>query len=775
MDWAVRTAERKTRYIQGSARSILESLNKFNEVIGEGQDKISSICSASNEWLSNEMKSLKYIAEEEEDKARCDSSEGSIANETKLDDQKTPKREGNIITHATPISLPTDDADRGNNRSFSRKTDGEVELERKISNESSITKEASRDKTDRERNKTSLEETQTPRQLKATSGKEELKSSPWSPYKAERTFQVSDYNDRKIYATIISEENNSERQKLEKKELTQSSSESKMQTTDQSRAKPTITRENMNTIKGADDKTVLPLRDRSQRRSNMFVPLPNKDPLVVQPVSNNVLQSKTPIANKKHQDGYRLHSSIISQPNFSLSLPTAKGKTPKDSNRSNVFDRLSSISTKSFEKKSLSRSPIREGRVRRIGNSFADVTGSPIGRRSPKATGHSNQKIKETLKNIFDSQIPKLTQSSTPKSTINELPRAGMERVSEKRNSLIPKLSGRTMVSPSPDTMKTGRMGKGAASIVSSVSRNASPSHQDQKPLPEKNDIEEHLGNSNTVSLGQHETHEPVPNPKYSRSIKESGVLSGLMKSVEVIESNPDEKQSSRKRSIGYQFNKDEKSPTNLHKEKVRRTSHDRLTKFQLVPPAGSKDVKKKLDKRLSEVLRTQKEQEKRKQEQLRRKTQLDEDLKKRRTRQMHDGSDFSRINRLPQPSNSVSDNFFSNLTRNTLLYDLNSTDHREIIGHNGGEESAIGDQTLPDIDSDSECEEDKILATWAQAPYLQEQLLAQQDWNPEAIFGSIPPLHIDEVFQNSRLSKLKSRQSLARINVVETADTRKE
>ncbi|EPY53778.1 hypothetical protein SPOG_02988 [Schizosaccharomyces cryophilus OY26] len=71
----------------------------------------------------------------------------------------------------------------------------------------------------------------------------------------------------------------------------------------------------------------------------------------------------------------------------------------------------------------------------------------------------------------------------------------------------------------------------------------------------------------------------------------------------------------------------------------------------------------------------------------------------------------------------------------------------------------------LPDIDSDyldeSDDEEKKKkinLPSWAESPELQEQLKRQQKWDPDKIFGSIKPLHMDELFKSKDRSKLRFR-----------------
>lgn len=199
---------------------------------------------------------------------------------------------------------------------------------------------------------------------------------------------------------------------------------------------------------------------------------------------------------------------------------------------------------------------------------------------------------------------------------------------------------------------------------------------------------------------------------------------------------------STKKRSIP----RIEKSTTQKTDLKPPQESHqpprpDRLTRFQLLPSTESEktDLKEKMNKRLSEVIRTQ---QRRRNDQQKRKTHLDEDTKRR-----------TKIWNEKTPTTT--------LRTNTILHDLNSVDHRTIIGK---PHRSPGNQTLPEIQSDSDDDADSTLASWARSPYLQEQLYLQQNWDPKKIFGPIPPLHIDQIFPNSKPSKSK-QQPLTRKN----------
>ncbi|KAA8906680.1 hypothetical protein TRICI_005103 [Trichomonascus ciferrii] len=69
----------------------------------------------------------------------------------------------------------------------------------------------------------------------------------------------------------------------------------------------------------------------------------------------------------------------------------------------------------------------------------------------------------------------------------------------------------------------------------------------------------------------------------------------------------------------------------------------------------------------------------------------------------------------------------------------------------------------LPEIMSESEDDDDgNVLKDWASTPELRNMLMNQQKVDPDAIFGPIPPLHMEEVFKNSRLSRFRPRSSSA-------------
>ncbi|SCU95220.1 LANO_0E09670g1_1 [Lachancea nothofagi CBS 11611] len=741
MDWAVKSARKKTRFIQGGSRSIVESLNRFNEVLTEGQDAISAACLASTKWLDNEMLNMGFGAKQHIDLV---SSEKIDSNAKIALEESTPRKSSVAILHRTPESKSSVKKILSNPVNNSEGQEKLEDIAAEISAAETITKNHSGT----------------------------LKSSPWSPYKSERATlardiappQTSTKTAGSLELRLNSGNNTETYQNFGSRNESQNVSQSPLPT--QSHTAPLSISSEPTTIGKARGKQLTSvseavktdksfLRDRSQRRSNMFVPLPDKDPLILHSTTSTSFPPKGNSGTlKKPDDGY-------STKNLDLTVSNTHSATKSTRPTfNNVFDRLSSKSTRSFDNKASSRSPIRESKKMKPSRlSYRDITGSPKERKSPKVD-HTNRSIQETLKNIFDSQIPMLPQS---KKSHNDPESASIPPVSAtKRSSLIPKLSGRTAVSPNSTVGGLlGNFGHGASNnnFESSPSKKVtSSSYARTKRLNENhsttpsepfNDLN---ANHKKTRVSRHDSLNgelPIPNanPQKAKASQPDKQLNAVgRKRISLVDCVMEES--------------DDNMQGNSLKPKQ---AQDRLTKFQLPPLAGSEkqDVKKKLDKRLSEVMRSQKEHQKRHHEILKRKSNIEEDLKKRKSRIIQDCDIYKTTKSFYSGFDSAENNS-ANKPRNTILYDLNSTDHRQMI--NGAqEETNAGDTTLPDIDSDSDAEEKSILAPWAQSPFLQEQLLAQQNWDPEKIFGPIPPLHTDEIFQNSRLSKLKSRQSLSR------------
>ena len=116
---------------------------------------------------------------------------------------------------------------------------------------------------------------------------------------------------------------------------------------------------------------------RIQRRSNMFVPLPNKDPLVVQQESAvKITDENNTTSSFNHLRHRTVKTMAIKKPIASsnnISLNSTAGSTGGSRTGTSIFERLSSLPTKSFENKITSKVPSRK-----FSSSSIDITGSPL-------------------------------------------------------------------------------------------------------------------------------------------------------------------------------------------------------------------------------------------------------------------------------------------------------------------------------------------------------------------------------------------------------------
>ncbi|ODV90285.1 hypothetical protein CANCADRAFT_104676 [Tortispora caseinolytica NRRL Y-17796] len=72
----------------------------------------------------------------------------------------------------------------------------------------------------------------------------------------------------------------------------------------------------------------------------------------------------------------------------------------------------------------------------------------------------------------------------------------------------------------------------------------------------------------------------------------------------------------------------------------------------------------------------------------------------------------------------------------------------------------------LPEIASDSEDEHsDPVLKDWANSPELRELLRRQKNIDPDQVFGPLPALKMDDIFQGNLSSRYRARQSSAMWN----------
>ncbi|QLL34759.1 hypothetical protein HG536_0H01340 [Torulaspora globosa] len=700
MDWAIQAARRKTQRLPGSSRSIIETLNVFNNVTEEGQKRIDAVLQEANEWLNGEVLVARAettkLPRQEEEKSAMVSPEKTLNNvefDPNIEEAEdvpasgTPLRVVREAPSATPKSLADDN----------------------------YTEEVARD--------------QDPAVLKAASGK----VSPWSPFRNEKSLRGG-----------LADQTSAPSSRTENSRATD-----KWGLTEEVR---TSTASDSNATSKSVEQIV---RDRSQRRSNMFVPLPSRDPLVVQqavpaaPKVSNVLPSsgspKDPTVTRAPVE--KKPSSTHPKPvlaNKKISARTTQSPTYSSTSTrisqatSSVFDRLSSLPTKSFENKVTSKFAGR----RISASSSIDVTGSPIRRRSPvlRSSGATETTYQDTLKSIFfakDKRSDWGSRSGKDKTTLARTRQADTTRAGK---------NGDPRVSP---RSKNGRISKYHASQAEN-NRGYQKSKSASRAL-QKADITERKAAPLKHSVEQaNAARESPAKPAFSGS---STLRSPAIK-LRAID------RSGQKTSADPQLN-GKTQESHIRSPKNKPKNQDRLTKFQLIPPAESEnhDLKEKLNKRLSEVMRTQQNQNRRRIDQQKRKSQLDEDFK-RRTRL------WNEMKETPLSlSTAVRRN--SNVTptqTNTVLYDLSITDHRTVIGEEAESRDPTADNhTLPEIQSDSDDDADFTLASWAKSPFLQQQLYRQQNWDPREIFGPLPPLHIDQIFPDMRTNKLKPLQHSAK------------
>lgn len=704
MDWAIQAARRKTQRLPGGSRSIIETLNVFNNVSEEGQERIDAAIREANEWLNGEVlveraETGKLPRQEEErsamvspEKTLNNSEFDAIEEAEGVPASGTPLRVVREVPSTTPKSLADDN----------------------------YTDEVAKG--------------QDPAVLKAVSGK----VSPWSPFRNEKSLRGSVADPTSAPSSRTENSRATDKWGLTEEVRTSTASDSN------------VTSKSLEQF----------VRDRSQRRSNMFVPLPSRDPLVVQQAvptlhkvpSGALLPSsaspRDPIATQvaAEKKSLSMHPKpVLTDKGVAartMQSPTYSSTSTKISQAtSSVFDRLSSLPTKSFENKVTSKFAGR----RISASSSIDVTGSPIRRTSPvhRGRGSTETTYQDTLKNIFfakDKRSDWGSRSSKHGATLARTRHVDTTRVGKNsdgrisprsRNAKIPKYhASQTENNRGYQKNKTGFRALQKADIT------------ERKTVPLKHSGEQ----SNTAR----------------ESPGKSAFSGSSISRSPAVKPQPIDKSASRT-NADPQLNDTlhETHESHIRSLKNKSKNQDRLTKFQLIPPAESEshDLKEKLNKRLSEVMRTQQNQQRRRIDQQKRKSQLDEDFQ-RRTRLWNEMKEtsFSLSAAVRRNSNVIA------TQTNTVLYDLSITDHRTVIGEEAeSRDPTVGNHTLPEIPSDSDDDADFTLASWAKSPFLQQQLHRQQNWDPSEIFGPLPPLHIDQIFPNIRTNKLKPLQSSSR------------
>lgn len=685
MDWAIRAARKKTQRKPGSTRSIIETLDDLNNITTDAHIGINHRLHESNEWLKKSVYMSK-VKPEEKKMEEC---------------LMSPENTHNRMNVQFEVEQDYDlSVSRNNSSKDVTNTPRNI-----LHNDKSITPKSLRRKeiTD-EMNKFSIHDTHKspiePLNIVKTSVDEDDKSSPWSPYKVEKVLRESS----KASESPLNLKRSDNQAWAAKEEVGNEAISCVSKKVDPPKARPPPTSETA----------------RSQRRSNMFIPLPNKDPLIVQhipPIKSSGSITKLRIAR---------NSPSVLKKKPGMNSPVAKATeindTAESTKVSSVFDRLSSIPTKSFEKK------ISRGNAK-YSSSSIDLSGSPMRKVSQnfKPANSTDTDMQEALRDIF-SVKEKISKNKSPKAK-------------NSRKSSIPRFDKNFLKSATH---------KKLAIIVEQKKKHSSTYQTDSKPSstsPMKITI-----NSNSPSRD-------IKN-RYQSPVR--GYLRPTKASI-----SPNKNKTTASAQSPHHLRANEKflkklSPNiaDVSKPESRKSKNYRLTNLQLLPPAEAErgDLKKKFDKRLSGIMRSQQEHYRRKQEKQKRMSHLEQDLKKQ-TSFSNDHKE-ARLNESLAPFNGHvrnTNNKNTGFSTENILATINTVDHREVIGNVAPKLASIND-SLPEINTDSEDEASVTLAAWAKSPYLQEQLIRQQDINPQTIFGPSPPLHTDEIFPNPRLNRLKPR-----------------
>lgn len=468
-----------------------------------------------------------------------------------------------------------------------------------------------------------------------------------------------------------------------------------------------------------------------------------------------------------------------------------------------VFDRLSSIPTKSFEQKIRQRTGSTPVAPRRHNPSSIDVTGSPLKRISPQHKKANQSEIleQEALNSIFFKNKDQERQSPLRKERVSTKQKDNSSLSTNKStqvyDSLIPKLDHITHSNNVKTHYDLGLLSTNPSQVTNKIE---SPVKTESKTNKSINDNGIHaISPTKSVSNLSPSTQKIIITPTAVEKSKHTSTTHISLTSL-----NPNEKipatsvgpttlNNEKKIILSSSLDDNKKQESNEIISTTDKQLKDATSNIQLIPSVehGKDDVKTKLNKRLSQVIRTQQEQEKKRKEnqQKRKKSQLEDDLRRKKTRYSNYKM-YSKKRSLSTNTDHLSKSAYHNanvsgiknngihtklandpsIDTSNILGDIDRVDYRNIIGGDTTQDSnkiappaqpnPIGEDSLPEIPSDDEIDHD-VMADWAQAPALENQLKVQQSWDPKKIFGPIAPLHIDEIFPNSstsRLSKVKSK-----------------
>ncbi|KAL3233904.1 hypothetical protein RNJ44_03944 [Nakaseomyces bracarensis] len=708
MDWTLKAAKKKTNAIPGGSRSIIESLNALNNICDEGQEAINQI-----------LKGFDVVPYSAVSRSLANTNNTSMSPEnttniTRSTEDRhtavlnTPKVEKNdLVPNVTPRSISES------------KEEVDVNLASHLNNEVA---EVIPVKSPLENvlSNTSTNNTTNVVSNKNEAGRKKDRESGWSPFKADRSMQnisMQSTDNRVFHETSTTYARNSEEKITAEKKLQFSDSH-------------------------ADHKPLsYPLRSTKplseserafRKKSNMFIPLPSKETFVMKSSPGENERKEMELATTQQKDELEkdlikdsakapraISEEITEKRKESLVEPQTIPRKINNNTHSSVFERLSSIPTKSFQKK-ISKQALEKNNPSSVTNRRLSIHNNRSDRKSiVKSTLDTS--MQDTLRDIFvssNNSNPTKKDSTPLKKDVDD------GKLPKFRKSLLP-------------TMRR-------SSLASSIS--AIKISNDQAGKKSELDI----GLKKSIPAIKEDTHTRITPLKPISSSIISPTKSSLLKSVQ---------KGSPKRI--------EKSP-GIHSIKSKiQTKHDRLTNFQLMPTLESKktELKKKLNKRLSEVMRTQFEQQRKKTKQ-KRKSHINEEIRKQKktvnetkensfsvSEVLSDGSNFIRYH-------EKGHRHFETTNENRRILDtIDTVDHRVFIGENHVKNEKLdGDCSLPEISSDSEAEETQVLATWAEPANLEKCMLEQRYMDPVEIFGPVYPLKPEEIFRSSRVSNIKSK-----------------
>lgn len=530
---------------------------------------------------------------------------------------------------------------------------------------------------------------------------------------------------------------------------------------------------------------------KSGRKSVMYTPLPEKDPLLLFPIND---QSKTQYnildSNKKHNNINIKKNINSSFTNDDLMLVSPKKKL------SNYFEKIvENGSSLNNPKNDINKSTNNNNNQQQFTNNF--VFKSPL-----KATNN---------KSITD--MNPITKSISPTRRKLYLNNIGIRPIRNSKSPLKGKMLSNTTATSSSLTNKQ-TIKRNANSPLSKLNN-----HHHNNNTSSSNVFERLAINSTKKTDTKHsirkksmiitkpssltfnkKTHfkskdnhnkSPIKTPNKSSTLLFNALSSDVKKDTDQFNflrnSTNINNIATKEKQILKDNNNNEKSPNMIdtkrktfnrspkklnfkpldidlslkpNKDNTTNISLHRLTKLQLLPKRDTQktDLEKKINARLTGIMRSQEEQN-RKRRETQRQNQQNLDQNDYRTKYTYETTQ-RRISTTNKPFDSI-------------LHDLDTKDHRiflnkksdsQDIDENNGTNSGhisttLSEDHLPDIYSDDDDDNDfnkNTYATWAKKSQLEDSLLLQQSWNPKEIFGPIPSINLDIIFSNSRNNKQK-------------------